>query len=434
MKVCLLNDSFPPVIDGVSNAVVNYARVIQKDLGSCVVATPEYPEAEDHFDFPVLRYPSLNTTKLVGYRTGLPFDLETLFRLTEGKPDLIHSHCPVSSTLLGRRLRDVTGAPLVMTYHTKFDIDIRNAIHGHLLQEAAVKLLVNNIEACDEVWTVSRGAGENLESLGYTGSWRVMPNGVDLPRGRAEEQAIRDATAGYDLPAGLPVFLFVGRLMWYKGIRLILDGLRQYLEGGKDFRMVFIGSGGDEKEIRAYAAECGLGDRTVFTGPIRDRETLRAWYSFADLLLFPSTFDTNGLVVREAAACALPALLVADSCAAEGVEDGVNGVLIGETAESLENALRRLDREKLREIGLHAQEELYISWEESVRRAWERYGEILEERNSGRSGRRAIRPVEEMFDSLQELKEALDRAKERLEDNRLHTEIRSIIAKRSEKE
>ena len=62
---------------------------------------------------------------------------------------------------------------------------------------------------------------------------------------------------------------------------------------------------------------------------------LRAFYSRADLFLFPSTFDTNGIVVREAAACGLGALLVQGSCAAEGVTPGQNGLLMEENADSL---------------------------------------------------------------------------------------------------
>lgn len=64
-------------------------------------------------------------------------------------------------------------------------------------------------------------------------------------------------------------------------------------------------------------------------------ELLRAYYSRGDLFLFPSTFDTNGIVVREAAACALPALLVRGSCAAEGIDDGQTGLLMDENAQSL---------------------------------------------------------------------------------------------------
>ena len=74
LHVCLINDSFPPTIDGVANAVVNYARVITEKRGEAAVLTPYYPEADDSgYPFRVLRYPSVDTRKLVGYRAGIPF-------------------------------------------------------------------------------------------------------------------------------------------------------------------------------------------------------------------------------------------------------------------------------------------------------------------------------------------------------------------------
>ena len=193
---------------------------------------------------------------------------------------------------------------------------------------------MENINACDEVWTVSHGAGENLRSLGYEGDYIVMPNGVDIPRGRVSDEEILAATSGYDLPDGVPVYLFVGRIMWYKGLRLIVDALAGLREANKDFRMVFVGNGADMDELKAHAAKCGVLDKCIFPGASYDRQTLRAWYSRADLFLFPSTYDTNGLVVREAAACGLASVLIRGSCAAEGVLDGVNGFLVDETPVS----------------------------------------------------------------------------------------------------
>jgi len=433
MNICLLNDSFPPVIDGVSNTVLNYAEIISQDLGNCVVATPDYPGVTDDYEFPVYRYRSLNTTKLVGYRAGWPFEASTILNIASGKPDLIHSHCPVSSTMLARALRDATGAPAVMTYHTKFDIDIRNAVRSNLLQEAAIRFLVNNIEACDEVWTVSHGAGKNLESLGYSGTWRVMENGVDLPKERADEATVRRTVSEYDLPAGVPVFLFVGRLMWYKGIRLITDGLASYGADGRDYRVVFVGNGMEEQEIRDYVSSCGIGDRAIFTGAVRDREALRGWYTYADLLLFPSTFDTNGLVVREAAACGLPSLLIEGSCAAEGVEDGHNGFLIREDAEDLAELLRTLTREKCREVGETAQTELYMSWEDSVRRAWDRYAEIVDEWRSGRMKKRVLTPAEDLTDMALQIRGALEKVREKIGDSSPHPIFGHRSGKRSKR-
>lgn len=386
LNVCLINDSFPPEIDGVANAVTNYANIINGRLGRATVVTPSNPDADDSvFSFPVCRYPSVDTTKLVGYRAGLPFSPE-IQKLLEIKGfDVIHSHCPVTSTMLARVLRERIDAPLVMTYHTKFDIDIANAIRGKLLQEEAKRLLVENISACDEVWTVSRGAGENLRSLGYEGDTIVMPNGVDFPRGRVEDSLIREATEAYDLPEGLPLFLFVGRMMWYKGLRIILDALKTLRDSGQDFRMVFVGNGGDKEEIVAYCGKLGLEDKVFFCPAVHDRNLIRAWYCRADLFLFPSTFDTNGLVVREAAACGLGSVLIDGSCAAEDVTGDINGFLIEENSSAMAAKLLELcaHPEAMKRIGEAAQRDIYVSWEEAVARAYERYGLVIENYRRG---------------------------------------------------
>ena len=385
LNICLMNDSFPPTIDGVANAVVNYAKHITLSHGKCVVATPDYPGVTDDYPFPVVRYPSLDTTQLTGYRAGNPLAPETIETLRRMDCNLIHSHCPVASTVLARALRDASNVPIVFTYHTKFDIDIAKAVRSKLVQQAAIDLLVANVSACDEVWVVSEGAGENLRSLGYQGDFLVMPNGVDLDRGEADPAAVQPLSAEWDLPGGVPVFLFLGRMMWYKGLRIILDGLKRYRDAGHDFRMVFVGDGQDRAEVEAYANEIGLADVCRFTGAVHDRETVRAWYCRADLLLFPSTFDTNGLVVREAAACGLGSVLVRGSCAAEGVTDGRNGILIDENAESLAAVLsaESMGIETFRAVGQNAMGELYLSWADSVANAAERYQIVLERRARG---------------------------------------------------
>ena len=144
--------------------------------------------------------------------------------------------------------------------------------------------------------------------------------------------------------------------------------------------MIFVGGGGDSEEIMKYATETGLMAQCIFPGIIRDRDLLRTYFSMADLFLFPSTFDTNGIVVREAAACALPSVLLLGSCAAEGITDGRTGILIDETVDAMTAAIMKAgqDLEWTREIGRHAMEEIYISWEDSVDRAVARYDTVIE--------------------------------------------------------
>jgi len=401
MRICLLNDSFPPVIDGVANVVVNYARQLTVNHGDrVVVGTPKYPGADyGEYPYDVLPYRSFDTTALFsGYRTGNPFSARYLDRLRRFRPEIIHTHCPAASTILARLLREETGAPVIFTYHTKYDVDIARVLKVKLAAREAIRSMVQAVEACDEVWTVSQGAGENLAALGYEGDWRVMPNGVDFDRGRVEAEAVERVTEGYDLPDGVPVYLFVGRLMTYKGLPLILEALAKLHAWGRDFRMVFIGKGPDRELLERQAEAAGIADRVFFTGPIYDREALRAWNTRADLFLFPSTFDTNGLVVREAAACGLGSVLIRGSCAAEGIVHGHNGFTVEETPEALAALLQEVgnDLPLLRTVGEKAMEEIYLSWADCVTAARQRYAWVLEEKKAGRYSEKKKLPGDDL--------------------------------------
>ena len=392
MKVCLLNESFPPVIDGVVNVLMNYANYMMKDYGADIeVGTPKYPDGKyDEYPYKVVAYPSFDTAAQTnGYRTGNPLVGKEVSMLADFRPDIIHSHGPASATVVARLLREMTGAPIVFTYHTKYDIDIRRAAKIELIAEETIKAMVGNIEACDEIWVVSDGAGKSLKALGFQGDYRVMNNGVDFAKGRVDKETVDKVTAGYDLPEGVPMFLYVGRLINYKNLPMILDALKMLADSGQDFRMVFIGKGPDKEVLERKATEFGLmggeNPKVFFTGPIYDRDELRAWNTRGDLFLFPSTFDTNGLVVREAAACGLASVLIKDSCAAEGITDDRNGFIIEESAEAMAELLKRLctDLDHVHDVGQHAMDEIYLSWEECVAKAYERYEYILARKKIG---------------------------------------------------
>lgn len=380
MKVCLANDSFPPLIDGVIGAVVNYATYINRDYGSAVVATPYYPGAVDDFPFDVVRYKSFNTEKKLGYRTGYPFSGKAMRALTEFSPDIIHSHCPMASTVMCRELRKLTGAPLILTYHTKFDLDIQRLIKHKMFQDIAIEQMVKNLESCDEIWAVNRGAGENLKSLGYKGDYVVMKNGVDFENCPPTELELSLINKELGLPTdGTPVFLFVGRILWYKGIRIILDSLRDLKTLGHDFRMIFVGKGQDEEDIKKCASEHGLAENCIFAGPIYDRAKLKTVYGRADMLFLPSVFDNDPLVVKEAAAAHTGSLLIKDSSSADGVTHMSDGVLIEENSESMTKAMLPFFENPAlwKELGEKSSETLYLSWEDSVAKAVKRYEEVL---------------------------------------------------------
>ena len=97
--------------------------------------------------------------------------------------------------------------------------------------------------------------------------------------------------------------------------------------------------------------------------------------AIAALLNNGISFDTSGLVVREAAACGLASVLIKDSCAAEGITDDRNGFIIEESAQDMAELLMKAceDLDHVHDVGQHAMDEIYMSWSDCVAKAYERY-------------------------------------------------------------
>ena len=385
MHIGLLNDSFPPSVDGVAQAVKNYALALynQPDYKVSVI-TPRCRNARDgEYPFRIHRYAALPTPKSIGYPAGTPFSPILLRNLNNINMDLLHVHCPFASGVLAEELRHIRNVPVIHTYHTKFDVDLRVRLRNPALRAAALQVIRHNLEAADEVWAVTESCGKDLRKVGYEGDYIVMENGTDFAYGKADEARAAALREQYKIPADHFVFLFVGRMMWYKNIRIILDALKTAREKGLPFTMLLVGDGLDAPAIRAYAEELGISENVRFTGMLLDREQLREFYTLADLFLFPSTYDTSGLVVKEAAACECPSVLTRGSCAAEGVTDGLNGFLANENAADFARVLLFAcdDRQAIKTVGARAGATLYLSWDEAVKKAAARYQVVMDNWN-----------------------------------------------------
>lgn len=381
LNVGLLNDSFWPVIDGVTNVVDNYARIIKKNFGNSVVVTPKSPNFKDDYEYEVFRYDSIPLDKKYGYRAGNPFNSKTVDELCGKNFDILHVHSPFASGLLARFILQKRKIPLITTYHTKYDTDIENIFALKLGQKLAIDFLINNISFSDEVWAVSNGAADNLRSLGYQGKVTVVKNGTDFKKGKSSQEEILLLKKSLSIPNDMPLLIYVGRMMWYKNIKIILDALKIVDDRGTDFVMLFVGRGSDELEIKKYAEKLKISSRIAFHEPVRSRDILKVYYSASDIMVFPSTFDTNGLVVGEAAACATPSILTKGSCAAEGIEDSYNGFLVEENSESCAESIIKsiMDINKTKLVGNNAKDTIYLSWDEAVSVAYNRYESLVKD-------------------------------------------------------
>jgi len=375
MNVAIITDSFPPMMDGVSRCALGYAQALHDGgYGNTIVVTPRMPHTKYDYPFPVYGFSSVSFP-YADYRAGHPFIPYLASTLKEMEIDILHAHSPFTSMLFARQLRRFLKIPIVFTQHTKWDFDIAQAISSAVLQREIEHYVYKSIAKADELWAVSRGAGEYLQSRGYKGGYVVMPNGTDFTKTEVDPALLDDLERRYDLPRGVPVLLFVGRMMWYKNIGLIFDTMDILIKRGFDFRMFFVGDGEDFSEIKKTASDRGLTKHALFSGRISDRDVLMSYYTRADLLVFLSTYDNAPIVIQEAAACRCAALVTRGSSTSEVLEDGVNGFFVDEDANCAAEAIISIfaDRKRLGEVSAAASEQVYLPWGKAIRQAVDRY-------------------------------------------------------------
>jgi glycosyltransferase involved in cell wall biosynthesis len=381
LKIAIGTDAFPPTTDGISNVAQNYAYQINNGLGEAVVITPKNPNQRDYrYDYEIFRYKSWWVPSKEGYSVGWPFKDSLHQAIIDMNFDLLHSHAPLATSYYFRRVVEKKPIPVVLTYHTKYEIDLERRVPTKPGKEFSYHFLCNNINAADEVWVTSEGTVDSLRKVGYQGDYVVMPNGCDLPITDVDADTVAMIKRKHNIPEGIPVFIYAGRMIWYKNIELILQACKMLKDEGRDFRLIMLGFGADENAIKRKIRSLGIRNEVIWTGKILDRQEILGYYGISDLMLFPSTFDTNGLVVREAAACATPSLLIRDSCAAEGITDGETGFLCFESPHSIAVSVRQImdNKDLLRRVGKNAQSSIYISWEDAVKRAYERYQIVID--------------------------------------------------------
>lgn len=380
LKIAIGTEAFPPTIDGISTVAKCYADVINEKYGEAVIVTPKNPNQEDYkYPYEIYRYDSLFTFG-EGYPVGWPFKKQFALDIIAKNFDILHSHCPIATSYFYRRVNRIHRIPQILTYHTKYEYDIEGRVPIWAIRHRAYGFLLNNIKSADEVWVTSHGTVDSLRKIGYEGDFVVMPNGCDLPKFDTTDDMKAMIRRKHNIPQNVPVLLFVGRMMWYKNIRIILEACKLLKDNGKDFRMIMIGMGPEETQIKRLCAKLGLNDKVIFTGQILDRTELQMYYGTADLQVFPSIFDTNGLVVREAAASATPTIVVRDSCASEGIVDCETGFLCLESSHSVAKTIENVvdNKDLLNRVGINARNNIYISWDESIANAYERYRIVID--------------------------------------------------------
>lgn len=379
MKILEVIDNYFPTVDGVVSVVHNYAVQLNRKA-ECTVLAPKYPNAPIAEDYELIACKSVSGGKY-GVRLPLPFfDAKLREILKEREFDIIHCHSPVTLCAYIERYAKKRGIPVIFTVHTKYHEEINAHVKSRLLRKIAIGYIISNMRKADACWAVSEGAKKMLkEDYRVDTPCKVVPNGAELGEYNISDEEIAEVKEEYGIKDTDFVALTVGRLVAVKNFHMAIDAVKILADEGIPVRLIMVGSGDCEKELKKLAEGYGLKEEIIFTGWIKEKRKLAALYSAANLFLMPSTFDTSSLAVKDAYATALPVLAIKGSSPADGIEDGKNGFLSEADTVAFANRIKDIykDTVKIAEIGKAGQKELYKSWEDITDEVLELYKETL---------------------------------------------------------
>ena len=149
---------------------------------------------------------------------------------------------------------------------------------------------------------------------------------------------------------------------------------------------MFVGDGRDENNIKDYARKLGFKSKIIFTGKITNQLILGSFYQMASLFFFPSKYDNDPLVIKEAAAYQLPSLVLANTSIAQLIMNQINGYIHEGDSKSFANRLIEIisDSKNLKTIGEEAKKTLVVTWSETLKDLRANYQDVLTDYDSHR--------------------------------------------------
>lgn len=347
LRVVLTTESYLPYVSGVTVSVDALARGLGA-MGHEVLVVAPRPAAGASLPQvgspgPAPEHAWLGSYQLAGvvppgYRMAWPNPGSSGWAAARSfRPDVVHAHSPFVTGLGARRLSRHAGAPLVFTHHTRFT-DYRHYLGplagpGAALTDAFLRAFWAGCSAI--IAPGSDLAADIRERMPAErrGRVHVIPTGIDVA-GIASLPSV-DARASTGWPSEAPIVGTLGRLAPEKSTHEILEAVARL----PDARLLVIGGGPSEDDLRRRAAAPDLEGRVHFTGALPRTEAL-ARLGGADVFAFASRTETQGLVLAEALSLGLPAVAVDGPGVRDSVRDGVDGIIVeGEPAGSISGHL-----------------------------------------------------------------------------------------------
>jgi glycosyltransferase involved in cell wall biosynthesis len=310
MRVLMVSDVYFPRINGVSSSIETFKNTLHECDIDVKIIVPRYSdEAEE--------------TGVIRIKSGrLPFDPEDrrlswramrkAAREYARESDLIHIHTPFIAHYAGLRAAREQQLPVLATYHTLFAEYLQHYLP--LLPQRYLRFLAHRFSrrqcnALDAVLVPSGAMLEQLKQYGVCAPMHVLPTGIPLEQfARGNRQAFRHRLG---ISGERPVALFVGRVAHEKNIGFLLRMWALALQKNPEILLLLAGDGPAMPDLKEEARRLGIEHAVRFLGYLDRKTELLDCYAAADVFVFSSLTETQGMVLPEAMAAGLPVIALA---------------------------------------------------------------------------------------------------------------------------
>ena len=331
MKILMLTWEYPPrVVGGISREVYDLSHRLIKDGHEVTVVTyrdGEVPYYEDDKGVKVYRVDNymIQPNNFIDWILQLNFNMverASQIIAEQGKFDVIHAH-------------DWLVANAAKTLKHSFDIPIVATIHATEAGRNSGIREPNQKYINDTEWMLTYEANEVIVNSNYMKSEvqrlfglpfekiNVVPNGVNLNKftGMDRDYSFRRKYA----MDNEKIILFVGRLVYEKGVQNLIAAMPKVLASYHDAKLVIAGKGGMLDELKAQADYLGISNKVYFAGYMNGKDVERM-YKAADISVFPSTYEPFGIVALEGMLAERPIVVSDAGGLGEIVEHRVTGM------------------------------------------------------------------------------------------------------------
>ena len=343
MKILFISDVYYPRINGVSTSIKSFKENLEQ-LGHDVrLIAPEYSNHRCSEKW-IKRVPSFQVPYDPEDRLMNYFELRKLKKWVESeKFDLIHIHTPFMAHYFGLNLRKTLSIPCIETYHTFFEDYLHHYIpwlpekFGRLFARWVSRRQCNSV---DGVVVPSKPMLDVLTQYGIDKPMSVIPTGIDkhfLTKRNSDVFKLN-----YQLPMDKKILLYVGRVAKEKNIEFLLHVVKNISREYKDILLLITGEGPADKDLDLKIKELGIYE-FVKRLPYLDRgNELPQCYSAADVFVFSSKSETQGIVPLEAMAQGTPVVAIAEMGIASVIKNNEGAFATKDNLEEFVSCVKKL--------------------------------------------------------------------------------------------